>query len=514
MGVVWAAEDVLLARGVAIKETIWPPDLDQRERADIRERVLREARTAARLSHPRIVSVYDVVEHDERPWLVMQLVPYPSLREVVASNGPLRPARAAEAGLTMLSAIRAAHRAGVLHRDIKPANVLLGPGDEVYLADFGLAVTDGHPAMTTAGVVMGSPAYMAPERARGEPATAATDMWALGATLYACVEGRDPFARRDTIAVLTAIVADQPDAPARAGPLWPAISGLLRKDPEERLDAGSAEEMLRSVRDLCTGLREAEQTGLLTDHHGRLAAAVPGAAGNGTLPAGPAIPAGGRASAPALPAPHPCLVATRPTPRVPAAPATAAAGAATAAAPLSYRAQTEPRPARRAGWLIGSLACLLTVAAVSFTTAVVLAGHPGGDGSAPAATSSGSVAHASAARHQRRGPARPAHAVSVQHDGAKQKPARPRTARTRAPHPGPSGSPPPSPTGPPSSSPPPSPSPSPPSPSPSPPPPSPSPSSSAASSPSARSSSASASAGPSSPPATSSPPSPLLAGPL
>ena len=145
MGTVWLAFDRLLARDVAIKETVRPSQLDDADWAVLQERSLREARTAARLHHPNIVGVFDVLEHDGRPWLVMQLVPYPSLRDVVADSGPLRPAQAAHVGLRVLAAIRAAHADGVLHRDVKPANVLLGPDDQIYLTDFGLAVAGSNP---------------------------------------------------------------------------------------------------------------------------------------------------------------------------------------------------------------------------------------------------------------------------------------------------------------------------------------------------------------------------------
>jgi serine/threonine protein kinase len=245
MGVVWLAGDELLHRDVAVKEILWPPQLDGAEQQTLRQRALREARTAARLNHPNLVGVYDVVEDDGRPWIVMQLVPYRSLSEVVREDGPLPPKRAAQVGLGVLEAIEAAHAVGVLHRDVKPGNVLLGPGDRVMLTDFGMAIADASPTLTTSGVLIGSPSYMAPERARGERATPATDLWSLGATLYAAVEGRPPFGRHETMAVLTAIVADDPDPPSRAGSLWPVISGLLRKDPDERLDAAEAGHLLR-----------------------------------------------------------------------------------------------------------------------------------------------------------------------------------------------------------------------------------------------------------------------------
>jgi serine/threonine protein kinase len=234
MGVVWLAADELLRRDVALKEVTRPPGLDEEDWRVLRQRSLYEAQAAARLHHPNIASVYDVLSHDGRPWIVMQLVRYPSLREVLRSRGPMSPVHAAHMGLCVLAAMRAAFAAGVLHRDIKPANILLGPDGDVVLADFGLAAADAGPHLTLAGTVVGSPAYMSPERARGEHATLASDLWSLGATLYAAVEGRDPFARSCTMAVLTAVINDEPDRPERCGPLWPVISALLRKDPRTR----------------------------------------------------------------------------------------------------------------------------------------------------------------------------------------------------------------------------------------------------------------------------------------
>ncbi len=249
MGVVWRARDQLLGRNVAVKEIVWPPHLDTDERDIARRRALREAQMAARLSHPNVVVIYDIVEEDGRPWLVMELVPYRSLRDVIVADGPLPPARAAHVGLGILAALRAAHRAGVLHRDVKPANVLLAPGGRMVLTDFGIARAADSPALTSSGVLIGSPSYISPERARGEGATAAGDMWALGACLYAAVEGRPPFERDGALASLTAVVTDEPDPPSHAGPLWPVISGLLRKEPAERLGADAVEEMLHRVSD-------------------------------------------------------------------------------------------------------------------------------------------------------------------------------------------------------------------------------------------------------------------------
>ena len=218
MGVVWLAGDELLRRHVAVKEVIWPPQLGQAERDQLGQRALREARAAARLDHPSVIRVYDFVEDDGRPWIIMPLIRYPSLTEVLREHGPMPPRRAARIGLQIADALQAAHAAGLVHRDVKPGNVLLGPQGQVVLTDFGMAIADGSTALTTAGVLIGSPAYMAPERARGQPATPAADLWSLGAMLYAAVEGRPPFDRDGALAILTAVVSALPDPPMRAGP--------------------------------------------------------------------------------------------------------------------------------------------------------------------------------------------------------------------------------------------------------------------------------------------------------
>src|SRR5690349_22000397 len=247
MGTVWQARDDLLNRDVAVKEIGWPPQMDPAEREVARGRAVREAQLAARLHHPNVVTVYDIVEEDDRPCIVMELVPFRSLREVIAEDGPVSPAQAARIGLSVLAAPRAVHEAGVVHRDVKPANILLGPEDRVVLADFGIAKAADSPALTASGVLLGSPSYLAPERARGGRADTVSDLWALGASLYAAVEGRPPFERDSVMASLTAVVADEPEPAPHAGPLWPVIEGLLDKDPAARLDTAGAERMLSRI---------------------------------------------------------------------------------------------------------------------------------------------------------------------------------------------------------------------------------------------------------------------------
>jgi eukaryotic-like serine/threonine-protein kinase len=247
MGVVWEARDELLKRDVAVKELIWPPHLTEAEQRTACRRAVREAQTAGRLAHPNVVRIYDIVEEDGHPWIIMELLPYQSLRDLVREEGPLAPARAARVGLGVLAALRAAHAAGVLHRDVKPANILVAPGGRVVLTDFGIARAAGSPTLTTTGALVGSPSYIAPERARGGQSGSAGDLWGLGASLYAAVEGQPPFERDAPLATLTAVVVDEPEEAVHAGPLWPLISGLLRKDPGDRLDAAEAERMLREV---------------------------------------------------------------------------------------------------------------------------------------------------------------------------------------------------------------------------------------------------------------------------
>jgi serine/threonine protein kinase len=202
----------------------------------------------ARLTHRNVIRIFDIIEEDGCPWIVMEFLPCGSLRDLIGEKGPLSPAQAAEVGLGILAALRAAHAEGIVHRDVKPANILMAP-DRAVLTDFGIARSAESSVVTTVGLLVGSPSYIAPERARGGDSGPAEDLWGLGASLYAAVEGHGPFERDGgALASLTAVVADEPAPSGNAGPLlWPVISGLLRKDPEKRLDAATAERMLRRV---------------------------------------------------------------------------------------------------------------------------------------------------------------------------------------------------------------------------------------------------------------------------
>ncbi|TDD39201.1 serine/threonine protein kinase [Actinomadura sp. KC06] len=246
MGAVWRARDRTLDREVAVKEVSLPQGLDAAQVERTYARTFREARSAARLDHPGIVTVHDVVEEGGRPWIVMQLVRAESLDKVIAREGRLPPGRVASIGADLLDALCAAHAAGVVHRDVKPGNVLLPPGRAV-LTDFGIATVAGDETLTQAGAIVGSPAYLAPEQARHQKATPASDLWSLGATLYAAVEGRPPYKRPDVWGVMAALLSDDPDPPQLAGPLTPVLHGLLRKDPDQRMSPDEAGRLLRQI---------------------------------------------------------------------------------------------------------------------------------------------------------------------------------------------------------------------------------------------------------------------------
>ncbi len=258
MGVVWRARDQLLDRDVAVKEVQIAETLTAQERANAYQRTLREAKTAARLNHTSVVTVYDVAEDGGRPWIVMQLVSAQSLDQVLATSGPLSPRRAAEVGRQLLSALSVAHAAGVMHRDVKPSNVLLGRDDQAVLTDFGIATFQGDPRLTQTGMVMGSPGFTAPERLHGEDATPASDLWSLGATLFAAVEGQGPYqSLGDAITTMFAIInLDAPPASA-AGVLGPLIAALLSREPADRPDASEA---TRMINDLLPLLRDQESS--------------------------------------------------------------------------------------------------------------------------------------------------------------------------------------------------------------------------------------------------------------
>ncbi|WP_432117026.1 serine/threonine-protein kinase [Streptomyces sp. bgisy032] len=247
MGTVWRAQDETLGRTVAVKELRFPTNIDEDEKRRLITRTLREAKAIARIRNKSAVTVYDVVQEDDRPWIVMELVEGKSLAEVIREDGLLEPRRAAEVGLAVLDVLRSAHREGILHRDVKPSNVLIAEDGRVVLTDFGIAQVEGDPSITSTGMLVGAPSYISPERARGHKPGPAADLWSLGGLLYAAVEGAPPYDKGSAIATLTAVMTEPLEEPRNAGPLTEVIHGLLTKDPAQRLDDAGARAMLNKV---------------------------------------------------------------------------------------------------------------------------------------------------------------------------------------------------------------------------------------------------------------------------
>ncbi|SDM21651.1 Serine/threonine protein kinase [Nonomuraea maritima] len=247
MGVVWEGQDTLLNRQVAVKEVLLPEGLSPGEQERHLLRTVREARIAAKLNHPSVVAIYDVAEDEGRPWIVMELLRFPSVEQVVQSSGALPVREAAEVGRQVLSALKAAHAAGILHRDVKPSNILLAEDGRAVLTDFGIATAEGDSSLTKTGMVTGSPSFLAPERVRADDAGPPSDLWSLGATLYACMVGRSPFERGDPMSTINALLNEEPDYRRIPPIMHPVLRGLMRKEPAERLDAEATDRELAAV---------------------------------------------------------------------------------------------------------------------------------------------------------------------------------------------------------------------------------------------------------------------------
>ncbi|MEW9553576.1 protein kinase [Nonomuraea sp. NPDC050783] len=252
MGTVWRARDRALGREVAVKEIRQDPGLTEEQRAELRERMVREGRIASRINHPSVAAIHDVLIDDGSPWIIMELIEARSLEQVIEEEGPLPPRLVAEIGVDLLGALRAAHAQGITHRDVKPGNVLITESGRVVLTDFGIAKAEGDSRLTKTGMVIGSPGYTAPERARGEYTGPESDIWSLGATLYFAVEGRPAYERSTIAETLAALLTESADPPTQAGQLRPVLNGLLNKDYRQRLNAAKAETMLRMVADTPT----------------------------------------------------------------------------------------------------------------------------------------------------------------------------------------------------------------------------------------------------------------------
>ncbi|HEX2301091.1 MAG TPA: serine/threonine-protein kinase, partial [Pseudonocardiaceae bacterium] len=234
MGTVWSAHDEVLGRAVAVKEVLLPPGIPDAEADVLRERSLREARAIAVLSHPNVVTLYDVVREGGAPFVVMELVASHSLAEMLRT-GPLPAPRVMTIGAAVAAALQAAHAAGITHRDVKPGNVLVAHDGRIKLTDFGIARNPADQTMTATGLMLGSPAYIAPEVASGGQVSPAADLWGLGATLFAAVEGRPPYDAGDPLTTVSAVVLGEVPAPSCSGVLGEVIRGLMVKDPAARM---------------------------------------------------------------------------------------------------------------------------------------------------------------------------------------------------------------------------------------------------------------------------------------
>ena len=406
MGTVWRAEDEMLGRVVAVKELRMHGGVDEEERHRLIVRTLREAKATARIRHTAAVTVFDVVEEDDRPWIVMELVESRSLAEVIKEDGPLGPVRAAEIALDLLGVLGAAHSHGILHRDVKPSNVLIGEDGRVVLTDFGIASVEGDPSVTSTGMLVGAPSYISPERARGQKPGPPADLWSLGGTLYAMVEGRPPYDRGSALATLTAVMTEDLAVPAAAGPLLgPVIAGLLDKDPMRRLDASATRAMLKRI--VAQDTARAEST---------TQQAVPVKTAGAPAQAGPKRPVSGllgtvrvgsrsKADKPAAAAPAPA----EPPSAAPSAAQAAAPSAAPTAPPAGKWSEGATLSARGGGALgrAGSarrravlLAVVLVLLVAGAVAAVQALGGPdgqSGQGGAGAASSSDSKAGTAAA---------------------------------------------------------------------------------------------------------------------
>ncbi|QUH05066.1 serine/threonine protein kinase [Saccharopolyspora erythraea] len=250
MGVVWECVDERLHRTVAVKQLLLQPGLDPGEAEEARQRAMREGRIAARLQHPHAISVYDVAEDEGQPVLVMEYLPSTSLAAMMSEHGPLPPREVARIGAQVAAALGAAHAAGVVHRDIKPGNILLGDNGTVKITDFGISRAQGDVQVTKTGMLAGTPAYLSPDVAMGQEPTPASDVFSLGATLYAAIEGRPPFGlNENTLALLHAVAAGKVDPPQQAGPMAEPLMAMMQNRVEDRPDMAQVREMLQAVAD-------------------------------------------------------------------------------------------------------------------------------------------------------------------------------------------------------------------------------------------------------------------------
>ncbi|HVF53085.1 MAG TPA: serine/threonine-protein kinase [Actinomycetota bacterium] len=246
MGTVWRARDTVLGRTVALKHVEIPGGVDDADREQLRERVMREARAAARLNHSAALTVYDVIPDDDAVFIALELAEAPTLEDVVKDGGPLSAEETAHIGAQIADVLAHAHGLGIVHRDVKPSNIIVTDAG-AKLADFGIATMKGDARLTATGIVVGSPSFMAPEQAMGEPAGPETDVWGLGATLFFAASGEMPFDKGNAVATLAEIVGSEAPTLAVAGPLSPLITELMSKQPEARPEISAVKARLSAI---------------------------------------------------------------------------------------------------------------------------------------------------------------------------------------------------------------------------------------------------------------------------
>jgi eukaryotic-like serine/threonine-protein kinase len=290
MGMVWLCHDLRLGRNVAVKQIGTLPG----EKVPDLARAMREARSSAVLHHPHVVSIYDVVEEHDHIWLIMEYVPCRTLGQIIDGDGPMTPEAAVAIGAQVADGLAAAHAAGTIHRDVKPGNILVTEDGVAKISDFGIARARDHGQLTRSGVVIGTPEYFSPELARGEDPTPAADVWALGASLYAAVEGRPPYPHQSNpLALMATIASSWPRLPQNAGFLTGPISRMLDPDPRSRWSMSDAAHMLERLRE-----RHArELTGQITSEIPNEREVAPAVAAPAALPPETAASSGGRAPA-------------------------------------------------------------------------------------------------------------------------------------------------------------------------------------------------------------------------
>ncbi|WP_211226913.1 serine/threonine-protein kinase [Amycolatopsis benzoatilytica] len=400
MGVVWRAVDVRLERSVAIKQILPQPGVSEAERDNMRQRAMREAKNAARFQHPNAIVVFDVAEHSGDPCLVMEYLNGPSLSAVLAEQGTLPVGQVARIGEQVAAALVAAHRAGIVHRDVKPGNILIDETGTAKITDFGISRAAGDMTLTQTGLIGGTPAYLAPELARGADPVPSSDVFALGATLYQAIEGQTPYGNTtNQLALLYAAANGQVNPPTQAGPATALLMSLLRSEASERPSMAEARERLAA---LATGEPAATQqllsgrgsgTGSRTPWQRSTPPAAAGAAAAG----GAAGAAGATPKAPSNPPRTPTAAfmpmggppAQNPGPGTPPRPQPPVRQAPTAAAPNYSGAGSGERVSaaaarkRKTAMLAGGAAAVVAVALVVFLVLSSSRDNGGGSSAQP-----------------------------------------------------------------------------------------------------------------------------------